>query len=91
MTFAPTAQGTHLLQRLHRRICGDLDDELVILTSLVASGGASVTLCQRIRHSEDGPDLAVLDIQLACIGMNDSRPARIPPEWREAMGLMDGA
>ena len=67
-----------------------LDDELVILTSLVASGGASVTLCQRIRHSEDGPDLAVLDIQLACIGMNDSRPARIPPEWRQAMGLMDG-
>jgi hypothetical protein len=32
-----------------------------------------------------------LDIQLACIGMNDSRPARIPPVWREAMGLMDGA
>jgi acyl-CoA thioester hydrolase len=59
-----------------------LDDSLVVLTTPVHVGGASMTLRQEFRKSgEDG---------LACVRPGEERPMRIPARWRDgllAMGM----
>jgi acyl-CoA thioester hydrolase len=60
-----------------------LDDLLVVETETMDVGGATVLLRQTVR----GPNgvCATLRIKLACVRIGENRPARIPPEWREAM------
>lgn len=62
-----------------------LDDSLVIETSTLAVGGATVDLRQDVVRNGDEVLLARLELQLVCGRITDQRPARIPPRWREAM------
>jgi acyl-CoA thioester hydrolase len=63
-----------------------LDDLLVVETETLDVGGATILLRQTVR----GPNgvCATLRIRLACVRIGGNRPARIPPEWREAMRVM---
>ena len=62
-----------------------LDESVSVLTQTRRVGGAAVALIQRFATPE-GRSLAVLDIELACIRLDDGRPTRIPARWREAFG-----
>lgn len=67
-----------------------LDSLLVVETETLDVGGASVLLRQTIR----GPSgiCATLRVKLACVRIEGNKPARIPPEWREALkGMRHGA
>jgi acyl-CoA thioester hydrolase len=59
-----------------------LDDELVVESRLVALGGASVELDQRVKRG--AAELARLLVRVACLG-RDGRPARLPPALRAAL------
>jgi acyl-CoA thioester hydrolase len=65
-----------------------LDDLLVVDTEAMEVGGATVLLRQTLR----GPNgiCARLRIRLACIHIGRNKPARIPPEWREALHGLRG-
>jgi acyl-CoA thioester hydrolase len=63
-----------------------LDDALVVETETMDVGGASILLRQTV-HGPNGV-CAALRIRLACVRIGGNRPARIPPEWREAMVVM---
>jgi acyl-CoA thioester hydrolase len=71
-----------------RRLAADycaparLDDRLIVATRVVAIGGATLHLDQRI--CRDGALLAAIDILVACIGA-DGRPRRIPAGLRAAL------
>lgn len=54
-----------------------LDDQLIVVTSPLALGGASLDLLQRILRN--GVDLVRLEVKLAAIARN-GRPMRIPAE-----------
>jgi acyl-CoA thioester hydrolase len=60
-----------------------LDDLLVAETEIMDVGGATVLL----RQTVSGPKgvCATLRIKLACVRIGGSKPARIPPRWREAL------
>lgn len=60
-----------------------LDDSLVVETTTLAIGAASVELRQDVTRG--GTLLARLDLQLVCGRLADQRPARIPARWREGM------
>ena len=60
-----------------------LDDVLDVVTGPWVSGGARVTVAQRIERS--GQPLVTLRIMLAAVG-TDGRPARIPARWLAALG-----
>jgi acyl-CoA thioester hydrolase len=67
-----------------------LDDLLVVETEIMDVGGATVVLRQTVRGSAG--ICATVSIKLACVRIGENRPARIPPEWRDAMaGLRQGA
>jgi acyl-CoA thioester hydrolase len=59
-----------------------LEDALVVDTTLVELGAATLSLRQQIRRG--GELLADLDVQVACIG-RDGRPRRVPAALRAAM------
>jgi acyl-CoA thioester hydrolase len=59
-----------------------LDDELTVESRLVALGGASLDLDQRVKRGSS--DLARLMVRVACLG-RDGRPARLPPALRAAL------
>ena len=63
-----------------------VDDVLVVETETIDVGGASVVLRQVVR----GPNgvCASLRVKLACVAIGGNRPARIPPQWREAMAVL---
>lgn len=65
-----------------------LDDLLVVETETMDVGGATVRLRQTVR----GPHgvCATAHVRLACVRIGGNRPARIPPEWREAMISLRG-
>jgi acyl-CoA thioester hydrolase len=63
-----------------------LDDLLVVETETMDVGGATVLLHQTVRGP--GGVCVKLRIKLACVQIGGNRPARIPPEWREAMAGM---
>jgi acyl-CoA thioester hydrolase len=71
-----------------RRVTADyrrsarLDDALVIATTLVHCGGASLTLDQVIRR--DGEVLVDLTVTIACVS-RDGRPTRLPERVRHAI------
>ena len=66
-----------------------LDDSLVVETTTLAVGAATVDLRQDVlgAAARDGDEavLARLELQLVCGRISDQRPVRIPPRWREAM------
>jgi acyl-CoA thioester hydrolase len=64
-----------------------LDDAVTVETRVLAVRGATLVLDQRAR--KDGADLAVMRVELACLGRSDLRPRRIPEPWRTAMGSGD--
>jgi acyl-CoA thioester hydrolase len=63
-----------------------LDDLLVVETEPMDVGGATVLLRQTVR----GPRgvCATLRIKLACVQIGGSKPARIPPRWRDALSSL---
>jgi acyl-CoA thioester hydrolase len=63
-----------------------LDDLLVVETEPMDVGGATVLLRQTVR----GPQgvCATLRIKLACVRIGGSKPARIPPRWRDALNSL---
>ncbi|MDR3534246.1 MAG: tol-pal system-associated acyl-CoA thioesterase [Rhodopila sp.] len=63
-----------------------LDDLLVVETETMDVGGATIVLRQTVLGSNGV--CAALRIKLACVRIGGNRPARIPPQWREAMAAM---
>jgi acyl-CoA thioester hydrolase len=59
-----------------------LDDSLVVVTELLDLRAATITLRQDIRGTLGS--CAVAEIELACVMLDEARPARIPPRWRAA-------
>jgi len=58
-----------------------LDDLLVISCQPQAEGGASVMFKQQIhRDRDDGELLAEASVRVVCVGADDFRPRRLPPE-----------
>lgn len=57
-----------------------LGDALEVSLALVRIGGAQLVLDQRVTRS--GEELVTATIQLACIGVPDFRPARVPEALR---------
>ena len=71
------------------RKAGLYKSERVITTAQgahVGVGGATVLLRQTVR----GPHgvCATLRIKLACVRIGGSKPARIPPRWRDALNSL---
>ncbi|GBQ62866.1 4-hydroxybenzoyl-CoA thioesterase [Ameyamaea chiangmaiensis NBRC 103196] len=57
-----------------------LDEVAEVTTRLIALGAARCTLSQIVRRAEE---LCVeLTVELACIRVDNGRPARFPPRWR---------
>ena len=66
-----------------------LDDLLVVATRPQAIGAASVELRQTFHRAGDAARLVVADILLACVRRSDTRAARMPARWRDALaGLL---
>jgi acyl-CoA thioester hydrolase len=61
-----------------------LDAEVIVETGPWALGAATVDVRQRFVVA--GEDTGRLRIGLACVRLADSRPARIPQRWRDALG-----
>ncbi len=63
-----------------------LDDTLVVETETIEVGGATI----RLRQTVIGPTgpCAVMRIRLSCVRIGGNKPARIPPEWREALAAL---
>lgn len=59
-----------------------LGDALEVSLALVRIGGAQLVLEQRV--TRDAEELVIATIQLACIGVPDFRPARVPEALRSA-------
>lgn len=66
-----------------------LDDSLVVETSALEVGGASVVMRQDIIGPEG---LCVgITLRLGCVRRDDGRPARLPARWREVMAALRDA
>lgn len=61
-----------------------LDDVIEVVTGPWETTAAAVWVRQGF--SAAGRDLGALRIRLACVRLDDGRPARIPDRWREALG-----
>ena len=59
-----------------------LDDLVTITTNTEKLGGASLVVRQLFAVGIR--PIAALQVKLACVGVNDGRPARIPERWRAA-------
>ncbi len=57
-----------------------LDEVITIESVPLEMKAATATLRQSF--AVGARDVAVLDVQLACVRRADGRPARIPPRWR---------
>jgi acyl-CoA thioester hydrolase len=64
-----------------------LDDALEVATRVIAAGGASIDLIQRICRGEQV--LARMAVKVACVART-GRPARIPPAIRAALAAAVG-
>jgi acyl-CoA thioester hydrolase len=68
-----------------------LDESLTVLTEPLVVGAASATLRQTVIGAADaataGPR-AVLEVGLAAMRLEDQRPGRLPPQWRETLRAM---
>ena len=63
-----------------------VDESLAVITEPLEVGFASATLRQTVRGANDalGPR-AVLDVGLATVRIDDQRPCRMPPLWRDTL------
>ncbi|ABI62000.1 tol-pal system-associated acyl-CoA thioesterase [Granulibacter bethesdensis] len=61
-----------------------LDDLLTVVTRVESMGAASAELEQRVEGPE-GELRALLRIGLACVKIDDQKPARVPDRWKEAL------
>jgi len=66
-----------------------LDDLLVVETTTLVVGAASVDLRQAVVRERDGVMMARLELQLVCGRIADQRPARIPPRFRDGMRRLE--
>ena len=64
-----------------------LDEELVVVTTPIEVGGASLVLRQDVQDL-DGASRAVITVRLACVSVDGTRPARMPPLWRDGLREM---
>jgi acyl-CoA thioester hydrolase len=62
-----------------------LDDALTIESELLELGGASARARQTVKRAGDGADLAVLEVRLACVGLDDGKPRRWPASVKAAL------
>ncbi len=62
-----------------------LDDDLTVVTRLVAAAGASLDLDQDVRRN--GDRLVRLAVQIACLGP-EGRPTRLPSVLRAALDTL---
>lgn len=93
---APHAElvGQHRLIFMVRRVemrylaPARLDDVLEVATRVLHVGGALV----RLRQAFDvaGRTIGELRVELACVRLDDGKPARIPDRWRDRLGLESG-
>lgn len=58
-------------------------DDLVTVRTVVRRATASLLLLQEVRRGEER--LAVLEVTLACVGVDDLRPRRLPEPWLGAL------
>ncbi|HKM61065.1 MAG TPA: tol-pal system-associated acyl-CoA thioesterase [Acidisphaera sp.] len=66
-----------------------VDDLLVVTTTLVQAGGASVVLRQDFERDGEPNDVLVrTEVRLACVGVADGRAARLPAAWRHALARL---
>ena len=70
--------------RYHRLVRPD--DLLTVTTWLSELGGARCRLRQSLSCND--AVAAELKVELACIRMNDFKPSRIPPLWRDVLGAL---
>ncbi len=64
-----------------------LDDELIVRTRVEASGGASMTMSQRVLRLDEADmsdPIAELDLRLALVD-EEGRPKRLPPHLKTAL------
>lgn len=66
-----------------------LDDWLRVVTTVGRVGGASCVLRQAVAR-DDGP-VAVVTVRLACVRLDDGRPARWPARWEAVLAGVAGA
>ena len=64
-----------------------LDEELVVVTTPIEVGGASLVLRQNVQGL-DGASRVVITVRLACVSVDGTRPARMPPPWRDGLRAM---
>lgn len=64
-----------------------VDEELVVVTTPISVGGASLILRQDVQGL-DGASRAVIIVRLACVSVESTRPARMPPPWRDGLQAM---
>jgi acyl-CoA thioester hydrolase len=64
-----------------------LDDALRVESELLELGGASARARQRILREDDGVELAVVDVRLACVKLDDGKPSRWPAPVKAALAL----
>jgi acyl-CoA thioester hydrolase len=62
-----------------------IDELITVETEFTELRGARVTLCQKFLRDSDS--LAVLDLGLGCVRLEDGRAARIPREWAARLKL----
>jgi acyl-CoA thioester hydrolase len=63
-----------------------LDDSLLVESELLELGGASARARQAIKRNLDGAVLAVVEVRLACVKLDDGKPARWPASVKAALG-----
>ncbi|MCB8880295.1 tol-pal system-associated acyl-CoA thioesterase [Acidisoma cellulosilytica] len=63
-----------------------LDDSLVVETTTVSVGGASMKLRQRVKRNDE--TLVVVDVTLVSVAEGTGRAGRIPAAWRDALTAM---
>jgi acyl-CoA thioester hydrolase len=63
-----------------------LDDALTVDSELLELGGAWAQARQTIKRAPDGAVLAVVEVRLACVKLDDGRPTRWPASVKAALG-----
>jgi acyl-CoA thioester hydrolase len=63
-----------------------LDDELLVLTRVIAVGKASIRFEQEIQYAGDGEGvLAQATVRVGCVGVPDFRPQRMPAALEQVL------
>jgi acyl-CoA thioester hydrolase len=56
-----------------------LDDEITVVTNILSVSGAVLTIRQEFWRDSDS--LAVLEVSLGCVRLDNGRAARLPANW----------